>query len=117
MTKLKIFGLGFTLLMAAVFLFGDGKNEVPLLGGLFMLFFSPEKIQDERIIQLKTNANMISFATISIFLMLLPSFQSRGIIAFDISTFECLILIMLLSIFIFYSTLLLSSLKLRKETD
>lgn len=82
-------------------------SELVLITGLFLLFFSREKIEDERAQQLRANALMISFAAGYIIEVGSTWLYSKGLLGFQLETPRAFIMLVLgLSILIFYSRLL-----------
>jgi hypothetical protein len=95
---------GIPLLIAAHATFG---SELPLITGLFLLFFTKEKQEDERAQQLRASALMISFATGYIFEVATTYLHGNGVLPFQLGHPRYFVIFVLtLAIVIFYSRLL-----------
>lgn len=80
--------------------------ELPLITGLFLVFFSREKTEDERAQSLRANALMISFALGYITEVTTTYLHDNGLLTFRLSTPRYFImLVLILGILIFYTKL------------
>lgn len=108
-TPIKVFGLvltiiGILILITAKSHFGA---ELPLMTGLFIIFFTKEKVEDERAQQIRSRAIMISFAAGYIFEVVTTYLYSEKIIGFHLTHPRYFIIFVLaLAIIIFYAGIL-----------
>lgn len=83
--------------------------ELPLITGLFLIFFTKEKMEDERAQQLRTNALMISFVIGYLFEITTTYLHSKGWLGFDLQHPRYFVIFVLgLGIIIFYTRLFFS---------
>lgn len=81
--------------------------ELPLITGLFLVFFTREKTEDERAQSLRANALMLSFALGYIIEVTTAYLHDKGLLNFQLSTPRYfIILVLIMSILIFYTKLL-----------
>jgi len=104
--------LGIILALAGILIFFIDKStgsEIPLLAGLFMIFVSKEKIEDERVKFLKSSSAYIALITGYAFKLISTNLYEHQALSFqliDINHF--LILVFALAICIYYLRLYLS---------
>jgi hypothetical protein len=95
--------------VAILFTDESAGSEMPLLAGLFILFVSREKIEDERVIILKSSSAYMALVLGYGFKLISSNLYSHQLISFqliDINHF--LILVFALAIGIYYLRLYLS---------
>jgi hypothetical protein len=82
--------------------------EIPLLVGLFILLVSAEKIQDERVAQLKVTSLYFAFVISYAVKLLTSNFFDNGWISFELVEINHFLILMLaLANSIFYARLLM----------
>ena len=106
----KSLGVLFALAGIAIFFIDESKgSEIPLLAGLFMIFVSKEKIEDERVKILKSSSAYIALIVGYGFKLISTNLYEHQALSFqliDINHF--LILVFALAICIYYLRLYLS---------
>ncbi|MDQ6480166.1 hypothetical protein [Dyadobacter sp. LHD-138] len=106
----KFLAVLFTLFGVAIFFNDQSKgSEIPLLAGLFMIFVSKEKIEDERVKILKSSSAYIALIVGYGFKLISTNLYEHQAFPFqliDINHF--LILVFALAICIYYLRLYLS---------
>ncbi|MCE7062337.1 hypothetical protein [Dyadobacter sp. CY343] len=106
----KILGILLALAGIAVFFIDKSKgSEIPLLVGLFIIFVSKEKIEDERVKILKSSSAYIALIVGYGFKLISTNLYEHQVLSFqlvDINLF--LILIFALAICIYYLRLYFS---------
>lgn len=77
--------------------------ELPLMFGLFTLFFSTEKVEDERSVHIRTTSLYIAFVVAYTIKLLLSNLYSYHIVAFNLTEINhFIILIFTLAIVIYH---------------
>ena len=91
-----------------LFLAGHKGSEFPLMIGLFTLYTSLEKIEDERSVQLKTSSLFIAFIAGYAITMLISRLHEFGLISLELVQINhFVILIFALAVSIYYPRLYL----------
>lgn len=104
--------LGLFLVLAGIatfFIDGSKRSEIPLLVGLFIIFVSKEKIDDERVKILKSSSGYLALIAGYAFKLISSNLYEHQMLSFqliDINQF--LILVFALAICIYYLRLYLS---------
>ncbi|WP_142688403.1 hypothetical protein [Chitinophaga polysaccharea] len=107
-TATKYIGIALVLAGIPVLWMNQAQTgaELPLITGLFLIFFSREKTEDERSQSIRANALMISFALGYIIEVTTTYLHNKGMLTFQLSTPRYFImLVLILGILIFYTKL------------
>ena len=92
-----------------IFLDPSKGSEIPLLAGLFMLFVTKEKIEDERVKILKSSSAYIALIVGYGFKLISTNLYEHGALSFQLTDINhFLILVFALAICIYYLRLYLS---------
>ena len=88
-------------------IFDDSQGaEMPLLVGLFILMISPQKIQDERVVQIKMTSLYLAFIVAYAVKLLTSNLFDHAMLSFQLVEINhFLILILALTNIIFYARL------------
>jgi hypothetical protein len=105
----KSLGLLFALVGLALFFMDESKgSEIPLLAGLFILFVSKEKVEDERVKTLKSSSAYIALIAGYGFKLVSTNLYDHQAISFQLTEINhFLILVFALAICIYYLRLYL----------
>ncbi|CAL1520245.1 hypothetical protein [Chitinophaga sp. MM2321] len=106
LTRTKYFALGFIVAGIPVFMINHMQpgSELLIMTGLFLLFFSKEKVEDERAGKLRTEALMVSFAVGYLLELLLAYLHNKEVTGFDLQhTPYFIMFVLVLAIIIFYT--------------
>jgi hypothetical protein len=106
----KFLGVLLALAGIAIFFIDESKgSEMPLLAGLFMTFVSKEKIEDERVIFLKSSSAYIALVIGYGFKLISTNLYEHQALSFRLTEINhFLILVFALAICIYYLRLYLS---------
>jgi len=106
----KSLGILFAVAGIAIFFIDKSKgSEIPLLAGLFMIFVSREKIEDERVKFLKSSSAYIALIVGYGFKLISTNLYEHQALSFQLTDINhFLILVFALAISIYYLRLYLS---------
>ncbi|HEY3406174.1 MAG TPA: hypothetical protein VGK59_22460 [Ohtaekwangia sp.] len=106
----KYLGLFLIAIGLPMFFFASGRNtDFPLMIGLFTVFTSMEKIEDERSVSLKTSSMYIAFVFAYTIKLVLTNLYQVSLIPFHMTEINhFIILVFVLAISVYYPRLYFS---------